>query len=126
MARRSGSDSPVLLYDGECRVCTIFARLLARADLRKQMDILPLQDVRARNLLTSMSQEEVMGSSHFVTAERRIFSGQDAVHHALSQLSIFGGPYGRLTGGRLGRRLEGYLYDLGVAIRNWTECAGPT
>ncbi len=118
--------SPTLLYDGECGVCTFLARLLARADLRHTVDILPFQDPRARELLRDWPQEEIVKAAHFVTVDGRVASGQEALHQAASSLPILGLPYQRLTDNSIGVRIEETLYSLGLGIRRRTACAVPS
>ncbi|HSI97423.1 MAG TPA: DUF393 domain-containing protein [Gaiellaceae bacterium] len=49
---------PVLLYDGECRVCRFAARSLVRLDRHDELAFLPLQDDAAQPLLASLGEEE--------------------------------------------------------------------
>ena len=49
---------PVLLYDGECRVCRFTARVVSRLDRREELAILPLRDDAAAPLLEALPANE--------------------------------------------------------------------
>ncbi|MEE9237194.1 MAG: DCC1-like thiol-disulfide oxidoreductase family protein [Thermoplasmata archaeon] len=123
--RRPASGSATLLYDGDCGVCTVFARLIAMADFRHQLGILPFQDRGARHLLEGWTQAQIERSTHFVTPDGRVYSGQKALHHTLSLLPIIGPAHLRLGSSSFVIRLEGALYNVGKALRNQMKCAPP-
>jgi predicted DCC family thiol-disulfide oxidoreductase YuxK len=49
---------PVLLYDGECRLCRFTARVVARLDRREELAILPFQDEEAAPYLAGLPMSE--------------------------------------------------------------------
>ena len=49
---------PVLLYDGECRLCRFAARSVVRLDRRHEVAFLPLQDDAANRLLAALAENE--------------------------------------------------------------------
>ena len=54
--------APVLLYDGECRLCRFAARLVSRLDRRRELAILPLRHPDAASLLESLPEAERLAS----------------------------------------------------------------
>ena len=48
---------PVMLYDGECRLCRWAARIAARLDRDEQLALLPLGDEEAPRLLAAIPAE---------------------------------------------------------------------
>jgi len=49
---------PVLLYDGECRLCRFTARVVAWLDRGEELAILPFQDEAAAPLLAKLPESE--------------------------------------------------------------------
>lgn len=49
---------PVLLYDGECRLCRFTARCVVRLDRRQELGLLSLQDDAATPLLAALPASE--------------------------------------------------------------------
>jgi len=49
---------PVLLYDGECRLCRFAARCVVWLDRRRELAFLPLQDEAATPLLAAVPDNE--------------------------------------------------------------------
>lgn len=49
---------PVLLYDGECRLCRFTARVVACLDRGEELAILPFQDEAAAPLLAELPESE--------------------------------------------------------------------
>jgi predicted DCC family thiol-disulfide oxidoreductase YuxK len=65
---------PVLLYDGDCRLCRFAARIVDSADRRGRIALLPLADEAADPLLATMPEDERLGSWHLVRTGGRIVS----------------------------------------------------
>ena len=65
---------PVLLYDGDCRLCRFAARIIDSADRRGRIALLPLADEGADPLLATMPEDERLGSWHLVRTGGRIAS----------------------------------------------------
>jgi predicted DCC family thiol-disulfide oxidoreductase YuxK len=65
---------PVLLYDGDCRLCRFAARIVDSADRRGRIALLPLADEAADPLLATMPEVERLGSWHLVRTGGRIAS----------------------------------------------------
>jgi len=65
---------PVLLYDGDWRVCRFAARAVARLDHRERLALLPLDDPAARALVSPLPTEERYASWHFVWPDGRVSS----------------------------------------------------
>lgn len=89
------------------------------------MRVAPYQDGGARLLLAGMDDAEVERSAHLVAEDGRVYAGGEAFHQTLRRLAVVGTPYRRVSRRPAVRRLTGRLYDLGVALRDFTECALP-
>jgi len=48
------TDRPVMLYDGNCRLCRWSARLVDRLDRREEVGLLVLEDAQASRLLAAV------------------------------------------------------------------------
>jgi predicted DCC family thiol-disulfide oxidoreductase YuxK len=114
-------DIPILVYDGECGVCSAFAGLMLL--LVPRLRILPFQDRTARSTLAGLHQEELERSAHLVLPDGRILSGADAFSALLDLLPLVGRLHRRLSALPVLRGLEGALYSVGVELRERTRCA---
>jgi predicted DCC family thiol-disulfide oxidoreductase YuxK len=65
---------PVLLYDSGCRLCRFAARLVASADRRGRVGLLPLEDDAAEPLVAELPEQERLASWHLVRPGGRIAS----------------------------------------------------
>ncbi|HZO49776.1 MAG TPA: DCC1-like thiol-disulfide oxidoreductase family protein [Gaiellaceae bacterium] len=61
----------MLLYDGDCRLCRLAARVVARLDRRQALGILPFQDLRAAPYLARVPEQERFSSWHLVFPDGR-------------------------------------------------------
>jgi predicted DCC family thiol-disulfide oxidoreductase YuxK len=57
---------PVLLYDGDCRLCRFVARVVASTDPRGRVALLPLSDEAAATLVSVLPEAERYRSWHLV------------------------------------------------------------
>ncbi len=80
-----------LLYDGDCGVCAFFARLVHRADLRRQIGLVPLATPAADPWFAGVSQEERFGSAHVVWPSGIRVSGGRALIALLAALPLGAG-----------------------------------
>jgi predicted DCC family thiol-disulfide oxidoreductase YuxK len=70
---------PVLLYDGDCRLCRFAARTVARLDRDGELRLLPLDDAEAAPLLRSVPQAERHATWRLVTGDVTVGHGRGAV-----------------------------------------------
>lgn len=122
----TGSSLPTLIYDGECRVCTLFSGLLELADLRKILRVLPYQSGIARELLRGWTQDEIAKAVHLVMPDGRVYHAGEAFLWTIALLTRVGPGQRRFLTSRTVTRIVGALYGIGVAIRGLTRCASTT
>lgn len=67
----------LLLYDGDCRVCTAFARCLAFIDIHRSLRARPIQE--SRSFLQGMSEDTMFDAAHAVAPDGRVTTGADAM-----------------------------------------------
>ncbi|MFQ5918710.1 MAG: thiol-disulfide oxidoreductase DCC family protein [Thermoplasmata archaeon] len=117
--------SPTLLFDGECRVCSAFARLISWWNFRRRLRVLPFQQEEARRLLLDFTDEEVQRSAHLVLEDGEILSGPHAFPALLDRLPALGSLHQQVGRRFVVRWLVHALYDTGVALRGASRCATP-
>lgn len=118
-------DPPTLIYDGECRVCSLFAGLVGLADFRRVLRVLPFQSRAARNLLRGWTRDEMARAVHLVMPDSRVFSAGEALHWTLALLPVIGPVQRHFFSSRKLRLLVDALYGAGRAVRGVTRCASP-
>lgn len=74
-----------LLYDGDCRICTTFARAVKVIDLRGGIRIQPIQ--ASRELLRSIPGDEILDAMHVVSPDGRVRTGGEALPAILAALT---------------------------------------
>ncbi|MFO7573010.1 MAG: DCC1-like thiol-disulfide oxidoreductase family protein [Gaiellaceae bacterium] len=85
---------PVLLYDGECRVCRFTARAVVRLDRSRQLAVLPLQDAAAEHLLASLPTEERLATWRLARVDGSLAGYGSGVPGLLSAMRLTR-PFGR-------------------------------
>jgi predicted DCC family thiol-disulfide oxidoreductase YuxK len=90
-------EGPILFYDGECRACTLAARLILAADTGKRLRSATLDSPEAGRYLGGLSRKERYGAFHLYL-DGRVLSGPDAIGPLLELL-----PPLRAAGRFLGR-----------------------
>jgi predicted DCC family thiol-disulfide oxidoreductase YuxK len=70
---------PVVLYDGDCRLCRFTARVAARFD-RGRFAYLPFGDPAARPLLARLPVERRYASAHVVRTDGSVWSPTSALY----------------------------------------------
>lgn len=117
-----GAGTPyTLLFDGECRICSAFARLARRLDARRRLQVRPIQDSEA--LLAPIPPDRRLGAAHMVSPDGRVSSGSDAMPALVA--ALVAGPRfeRRLRGSRASMAALARLYGLMVATRSALTCA---
>jgi predicted DCC family thiol-disulfide oxidoreductase YuxK len=99
-----------MFYDGECRLCTLTARLVLAADTRKRLRSATLDSPEADHYLRRLSKKERYGAFHLYR-DGRVLSGADAIAPLLDLLPPLR-PAGRLIHWSASvRRATGRLYE---------------
>lgn len=108
-------EGPILFYDGECKSCTLAARLILAADTGKRLRSATLDSPEADRYLGGLSRKERYGAFHLYLDGRRVLSGPDAIGPLLEIL-----PPLRAAGRFLGRSERAR----GVSTRLYRALAG--
>jgi predicted DCC family thiol-disulfide oxidoreductase YuxK len=104
-----------MFYDGDCRLCTLTARLVLAADTGNRVRSATLDSPEADRYLRRLSKKEQYGAFHLYR-EGRVLSGADAIPPLLELLAPLS-PAGRWLGrSERARSLTERLYE-GVARR---------
>lgn len=116
--RRNRSYS--LLYDGDCRVCTAFARAVSFLDLRRHLRVRPIQESEA--LLAAIPPTERLSEAHAVSPDGRVSSGAEAMPTVIA--ALVGNPAiePRLRGSPRSMALLGRSYEVLREIRGRLTC----
>jgi predicted DCC family thiol-disulfide oxidoreductase YuxK len=69
----------VVLYDGECALCTFQMKVLTWLDWRHALTLVPLADPRAAEIAPQIGREDLLEAIHCVTPEGRIHRGARAI-----------------------------------------------
>lgn len=110
-----------LLFDSECRVCSAFARMARRLDVRRRLQVRPIQESNA--LLAAVPPAVWYDAAHMVAPDGRVTSGSDAMPSLVA--AIVAGPRfeRRLRGSRACMAALGRVYGIMVATRTALTCA---
>ena len=110
-----------LLYDGDCRICTAFARVVAWASGGRSLRARAIQD--ALGLLEGLSEETAMSSAHVLSPDGRIRTGP-AILPAIAG-TLFRAPRleTRLNASPRARAATERTYEFLVALRGGLTCA---
>ena len=101
---------PVLLYDGECRLCRFAARCVARLDRRQELALLPLQDEAARSFLAELSESERLATWRLARADGSL------VGHGSGLTELFATAHATRLVGRLLRHVPDRVLDALYAV----------
>ena len=82
---QKASSGTTLLYDGDCRICTTFARWVAALDLRHALRIRTIQ--ASKELLQGLPGDEILDAMHVLTPDGRRLTGGEALPALLSGLA---------------------------------------
>lgn len=116
------TDAPFfLLYDGECRICTAFARAVTLLTGTGSLRSRPVQE--SYGLLRGMSEADALASAHVVSPDGRIRSGPEVLPAIVGALlaqpqlaeRVESHPWARATADR--------VYRILVAFRGSLSCA---
>ena len=113
-----------LLYDGECRICTAFARAVAALDIRGTLRARPLQD--SRDLLGGMPEEEILGAAHVVAPDGPVTTGAAAMPTIAGVLLGVPRLEAWLRSSPPRMRAVSRAYDFLVSLRGQLTCGVPS
>ncbi len=113
-----------LLYDGDCRLCSVFARTVRVLDVRRALKVQRIQD--AGDLLAPIPAERVLDSAHAVSPSGRISSGADAMPAVLAALVADSRFEERLRASRSSMAFLGAVYEVMRTVRGQLACAAPS
>lgn len=82
---KKASSGIILLYDGDCRICTTFARSMVALDLRHALRIRTIQE--SKGLLEGLRGDEILDAMHVLTPDGRRLTGGEALPALLSGLA---------------------------------------
>lgn len=123
MSRMAGRASYSLLYDGDCRICSAFARAIRSFDVRRTLDVRRIQE--SRDLLAAIPAAHVLDSAHAVSPDGRVSSGADAMPALLAALVADPAFEERLRGSRRSMAFLGAVYEVMRTVRGRLACAAP-
>ena len=112
-----------LLYDGDCRVCSLFGRIVSLIDIQRRIRVQPIQE--SRSLLRGISEEEILDAAHVVVPDGRVTTGADAMPALLG--GLLGNPRLErlLRSSATSMRLFSRLYGILVELRGHLTCGFP-
>ncbi len=80
----------ILIYDAECRLCTVSKQWIERWDRRHRITFLPFQDKMAKEFVPELASMSCMDAMRFVDREGRVFLGVSAFRAMLPLLPMGG------------------------------------
>ena len=78
----------ILLYDGECPMCTFQMKVLSWLDWFHTLALVPLSDERAHRIAPQLTREDLMEAIHCVTPQGRIYRGARAIRFVGMRLPL--------------------------------------
>jgi len=110
-----------LLYDGDCRPCSAFARAIRLVDIRRAIRIEPIQE--AQDLLRMIPTDARLASAHAVAPDGRVTSGGDAMPAILAALVAGPAFEDRIRSSRPSMAMLVRGYAVLAAVRGRLSCA---
>ena len=77
----------VFVYDGDCYFCSRFAALLRRRS-RVPLSLIAFSDLGEGELLTSLEDDEILASAHYITPDGTEYHGGESVTRAARLLRL--------------------------------------
>lgn len=101
---------PILVFDGDCAICSTLARFVERRIRRQDVDFLvaPWQEVDLAEL--GLTEEQCIEALQWVAPDSRISSAQDAVARTLLTGHLWWRPFGAVIAAPGINRLAGVIY----------------
>ncbi len=111
----------LLLYDGDCRICTAFARIAAWAAGGRALRARAIQD--SSNLLAGIAEETVMSAAHVVSPDGRVRTGPAILPVIAGAVLHAPRIENRLNASPRARAAAERTYELLVVLRGGLTCA---
>lgn len=119
---RMRTDAPFfLLYDGDCRICTAFARAVTVLPGTRSIRSRPVQE--SYQLLGGMSEADALASAHVVSPDGSIRSGPDVLPAIVGALLAQPQLVARVESHAWARATADRVYRILVAFRGRLSCA---
>lgn len=77
-----------VLYDSDCPMCTFQMRLLTWLDWFSRLEMLAIQDPRAKAIAPQLTREDLMEAIHCVTPAGRIYRGARCIRFVGMRLPL--------------------------------------
>jgi predicted DCC family thiol-disulfide oxidoreductase YuxK len=113
--RKEVDESPIVFYDGKCKVCRLTIRLVLAADTRRRLRSAALDSPDADRHLRRLSKEDRYGSFHLYS-DGQVLSGSDAIGPLLELLPPLRAAGRFLDRSERAHRAIGWLYE-GISRR---------
>src|SRR3954467_12111760 len=78
----------IVLYDGDCPMCTFQMKVLSWLDWFHVLALVPLSDPRAQEIAPQLTREDLQEAIHCITPERRIYRGARAIRFVGMRLTL--------------------------------------
>jgi predicted DCC family thiol-disulfide oxidoreductase YuxK len=78
----------IVLYDGECPMCTFQMKVLSWLDWLHTLALVPLSDPRAHETAPQLTREDLLEAIHCVTPQGRIYRGARAIRFVGMRLPL--------------------------------------
>lgn len=112
-----------VLYDGDCRICTLGARILHVLDLHRNLHVRPIQ--QSMELLRSIPEDAVLDAAHAVAPDGHVTTGADAMPTLVGALLDAPRFEGWLRASKPSMTFLNRFYATLVELRGRLTCALP-
>lgn len=115
------TDGPYLvLYDGDCRVCTASARFLAFIDIHRKIRARPIQE--SGEFLREIPEDARLDAAHAIAPDGHVTTGADAMPTLVGALLGTPAAEGWLRSSPSVMRMLAQFYALLVRFRGQLTC----
>lgn len=111
-----------LLFDKDCRICSVAAHALHLLDVRRSLEIQPIQD--AERLLAAVPAATWFDGAHVVAPDGSVTSGPEAMPSIVAALFAGPGMERRLRRSHTSMTILRGAYGLMTEVRGRLSCAG--
>ncbi len=78
----------VVLYDGDCPMCTFQMRFLTWLDWSNRIKFLPIKDPQAAIIAPQLTREDLLEAIHCITPDGKIHRGARCIRHLGMRLPL--------------------------------------
>lgn len=83
MEKNSQSAPPILIYDGECTLCTRFAQSLERHQETRHINLAPYQDQEIFNRYPQLSLEQCQIHPHLIQENGEVLVAEQVIEYLI-------------------------------------------